>query len=600
MAKVPIVSRQVRDAPLPGVRRTATASPEAMGAGLGREVQRAGDVALEIHQDEQRKAEQVRLFDLKRKLGEFENRRLYDAQNGALNARGEDAFGLPDQVLGDYDTFVGELSQGLGSERLRQSFQELAAGQRQGIDRTLQRHVGQEIQRHEAQTVEAVIANAQEAAAFNYTDPERVLDEIDIQRAAIIAQADRNGLPGDWVKLKTQHAASATHIGVISRMVSAGQDREAQAYFDRFGDDILTQGGQRDKAQDMIRRGNQLGTAQRIADDMLDKHDEGFGVGLAMQEIRAMDLEPGARAAAEQHVRQAFARREQDRNQFREEAANEIMTVLEENGGDMRVIPPGLWDNLLPAQRRGIERSVQEMTAPPEFKEGSANIAALDAVRQAIDIGRLQDPNTGAVLPVSKPWIYAQAAEHGMTTGQLKQALEYFDQRGQEGELKRAQVSGVVKALTGDALEDVIDDYPNLFEEIRGRLEPGKPVTDEAVRKALAPLLLKGSVRGEWRDKTFLDAKNRDVADQWLPNLSDTEELALAQMFNDNGLPIDGDKTVLRRFRKYAPVEQGGLGLPTPIVEGQALPLKDVLFRGLDTKRRGGAGGSTSFIREDF
>lgn len=144
MPIVPYGPANVERAALPGARLGVQASPGTFGAGVAHGAGDVADVSLNIQEQERAKADQVRMLDMERQLGEWENAKLYDPKDGAFAKRGQDSFGLPEAVGQDFDAFAGELQTGLTSERQRVAAQQLIDGRRQGIQRSLMHHVAGE------------------------------------------------------------------------------------------------------------------------------------------------------------------------------------------------------------------------------------------------------------------------------------------------------------------------------------------------------------------------------------------------------------------------------------------------------------------------
>jgi hypothetical protein len=240
MPTVPIYKRSVEQAALPNVRGTAALTPEAAGVGAGKAISAA---AALYYEDELLRQDQVAFLEADRKLSEWENKTLYDPQAGALNKRGKDAFGLPDTVGSEYQKMVDDTRKGLSTERQRIAFDRAAEARRDGINKTLSRHVFQEARKFEEAETENYVLNAQQAAVANYHDPDRVALEIERARAAVVGFAKRNGLGAEYTKQKMAQIVSNTHVNVIDRFLANGQDQGAQKYFDAnrgviAGDDI--------------------------------------------------------------------------------------------------------------------------------------------------------------------------------------------------------------------------------------------------------------------------------------------------------------------------------------------------------------------------
>lgn len=227
----------VETAPLQGGRSSASYSSESP---LGNALSTIGG---KVFADEMKRQDQVAFLESDRKLGEWENKNLYDPKSGALNKRGKDAFGVPDEVGKNFDGYVEELRKGLKNERQRVTFDRAASTRRKDINNTLSRHVFAESRKFEESETENYVANATQSAILNNNDPERVSLELGRAETAVRDFASRNGMGAEYVKQKVAQVRSNTHVGIVDRFLANGQDRTASEYFkankvEIAGDDI--------------------------------------------------------------------------------------------------------------------------------------------------------------------------------------------------------------------------------------------------------------------------------------------------------------------------------------------------------------------------
>lgn len=254
--------QQVEARPLPNARLTAAPDIGSAGA-VGNQLLRAG---AEMYADEVRKQDEIAVLEADRKMSEWETKRLYDPQGGALTRRGKDAFGLPDQVGQELDETIGQIRGSLSNERQRMAFDRRAIARKTDINTALSKHVFSEIRKHDDAETENYIANSRQAAVLNYSNLERVGLEIERQRAAVIDYASRNGLGAEYVKQKIAQVHSDTHVNVIDRMLANGQDQGAKAYFDSVRTDIA--GSDITKVEAKMQTALTEGAAMRSADDV--------------------------------------------------------------------------------------------------------------------------------------------------------------------------------------------------------------------------------------------------------------------------------------------------------------------------------------------
>jgi hypothetical protein len=359
MPRVPTYDRQqVQTAPLPDVRMSGGASVGAGVERLGQGLQQAAGALGQIVQAERAKADQIAVLDVDRQLVEFEVRALHDAQSGALHKRGRDAFGLPEQVLGDFDKVAGKLEAGAGSERQKMAIRNMVASRRADIDKALQRHVAAEIRRYDDTVTESYMKNSRNAAVLNWQDPERVEMEVARQRAALADHAQRNGLPADWLKARIAEATSSTHMGVLNQMMAHGQDLAGKAYVDAHRDDLV--GDDAIRATKMVEDGSLRGESQRQADRIIS---ETLDLKAAMAQVRQIS-DPKVRDAARQRVNEFYADEQRAKQENIEGVFNEVSARLEQNGGDLDdpVVQAG-WFRMSLGQRNALRALVADMRA---------------------------------------------------------------------------------------------------------------------------------------------------------------------------------------------------------------------------------------------
>jgi len=170
----------------------------------------------DIVQEEQRKADEIAVMSARRRLTEFENSTLYDPKTGALNRKGRDSFGLPEQINPEFDKQVTQIESEL-NDRQKRVFRRIAEESRSRLDTTVQRHVFQERQKYDTDETNNFVKTERDSAVFNYLDPRRVEASIENQIAAINAYASRNGRGAEWTKSEVENARSKTYLGIIKR-----------------------------------------------------------------------------------------------------------------------------------------------------------------------------------------------------------------------------------------------------------------------------------------------------------------------------------------------------------------------------------------------
>lgn len=227
MVRVPTLDNQTRGlSPLQPARPQYTPSTglQSIGAALGD----VNEVAQQIRQQEQLKADQAAFMEADRILGENENSLLNDPTSGALNYRGKDALDITSKALDEFDLAASKAQQGLTSERQRRVFGEALQQRRQGVERTLQQHESRERESFYASEREAYKQSAQSAAITNFRDPVRIEQEIEKARSAI---DQTPGLSAEQRATELAQRRSAVYGGVIDRYLANDEVGPAEQYY---------------------------------------------------------------------------------------------------------------------------------------------------------------------------------------------------------------------------------------------------------------------------------------------------------------------------------------------------------------------------------
>lgn len=283
MPRVPTYDEpQVRTQALPSARLTF--NPSNQGAAIGEGLRRVGQALQEVDLAEKKRQSEIAVLEADRKLSSWTVQNLHNPETGALNRRGKDAFGMPDEVLPAFDKNTAEIEKGLTNDAQRQAFRQLASGRRGEIEQTVTRHVAGEMRRFEDSELDAYIKNAHAAALAN---PDVARNEIERQRLAISSYAARNGMGPEWLKLKVGETNSATHLGVVDGLLARGQDQQAAAYFQANGQQFLAE--DRTRAEKALEVGTLRGASQRAADEITATYTTPEAMIAAVEQIKDRD-----------------------------------------------------------------------------------------------------------------------------------------------------------------------------------------------------------------------------------------------------------------------------------------------------------------------
>jgi hypothetical protein len=346
---------QVQSQALPGVRINQDAPIEAFGGGKANQaagaVRELGGVVEQIAVEEKKKADQLAVLDADQKLSALETRLLHDPQNGALNKRGKDAFGLPDTVLPEFQKQAEEIGKGLSGDSQKLAFQQRLV-QRQGfIDSTVQRHVSEQVQKFDDTTTESYLANERDAAITNFQDPSRVQISLENQRAAVVQYAERHGMPEEYVKQKTLDAASKTHAAIVSRYLDGNLpngDMKAKEYFDANKDQLS--GADRTHLEKALEAGTLRGESQRQTDAIVGKAED---MGSALEQARKIQ-DPKIRDEVNTRVKEYYSAKKAAENERQENLHKDAADTIDKYG-TVDKIPAEQWAEFSLSQRSALK-----------------------------------------------------------------------------------------------------------------------------------------------------------------------------------------------------------------------------------------------------
>jgi len=332
MPTVPVYGpRRVETQALPGVRKQAALTEQAAGVGveyakagrseaLGRLGETTGRVGAAAYTEIQRKAEE-RATDVAQtladtELAKWQIKRLHDPESGALNVRGQNAMGLPEQVMGEFDQVADQIEAGLTTDKQRQIFRQIKNKRSLNMLQVLSEHTSREITRVEQEGLQAKIDNTRSLVAANATHPDIVASEIDSTAAAIRAHGRNMGLDLDTIETQIAQMESGAFATAVETLVDNGATPAAKAYFDTISSRI-TDPEHRDRLQKMLASQTELDEVFAQADRII-----GEGGDETAQLAKAAKLPAKIRQGVEQRIGQNQARvkqaqREQESDQLK-------------------------------------------------------------------------------------------------------------------------------------------------------------------------------------------------------------------------------------------------------------------------------------------
>lgn len=589
---------QVSERPMADFSLRVQVTPDLFGASVGRAIGEAGRaVAGSVRQvshvvaDIQEKADHARALDAGTQLQSFTDEMVAEAQQ---SQRGKNALGLEDRLSGKFEERAGEIAGELSTMRQRQDFQRITDRVRLSMTRKVRAHTNVEAEKYyDSLMAESIRARAESSLAGMY-DPAEVRESVEDQVSIWRSYAKKRGLPEKMIENRAREIASVQHAKTVEKLISEDRHNEALQHFKDNKSDLRPQ--DRTALKKMLDASSLRERAQVVTDTMLHSETDFMGnpvkqptLGEALEQVREID-DPALRDEVQRRVVEFF-RLQRSAERFEQESNFErFFDELGRNGGDLQAVidaNQSQYDALDSGQVRALEARTRELRgslAPEDRKETLENTLAAYRLSRMVDQGFVQTEE-GDQIPWTPARILGWASANGLTVTQGKDVLERWH-NAQNGTLQLSltqfeRVMTSVTGLSGKKLDEKIAEHPELWDLTRESLPLGQPVEDDQVKRVVSRLLAEGEAIGQGflggdPDQTLLEAQAAGKVNVWLPNLTEFEKaqmrLTLESLPTDIG-QINDVETVLRQMKKYAPVNAGGLGLPTPINPDTGLPM---------------------------
>ena len=347
MPKVPVYqTNSVQDAQTPNVAINANTTVANYESPLTKVVE-AVPQYVKIYQKQKESADKMAVLEADAKLSKLETDLLYDKNNGAVNKKGKDAFSVPELVADGWNKGSKSIADTLTSDEQKAMFHAKQLERGSSIDRTVQKHVGDEIIRYDTNTTSSLIKNEQDAAISAWKDPSRVALAVKNQQDAIQSYGERNGMGPEEITQKVSSAVSKTHANVIGEMLVNDQDLTAQAYYKANKDSI--KGDELTNVEKQLETGSLRGQSQRFVDDVFKR---GLSESQAIEEARKVQ-DPKLKDALYERVKMEFNIRESANKKKLEDYHVSALNLIDRGGVKDLTKTPG-WNEMDSSQRNSL------------------------------------------------------------------------------------------------------------------------------------------------------------------------------------------------------------------------------------------------------
>lgn len=351
----------------PTARVSSNAPIEAFGGGastaaVGRAATQLGEQALNIAREEKQKADDVATTEAYTKTVQLRNKLMYDPQQGAMNRKGKDAFGVGEEYGTQFQQAADEIESSLTNDEQRAMYKRIREQELRDLEGNLTRHTFQQAQAYEEETTQASLLTQREDAVMNYQDPAKVQQSLAMQKNLIMAQAQRNGASPEVIEARMKDAESKTHEAVINRMLANGQDMAASEYYKNVKPAML--GSDATQLERALEEGSLRGQSQRNAIAITTKNGDLSSALAAVDKIKDQKLQDATR----ERVKQRFSEREQAINYASEQAFRGAYSIAEKTRRKDD-IPPDVWASMSPSQKSSIDAYLAKDTIQTDWND---------------------------------------------------------------------------------------------------------------------------------------------------------------------------------------------------------------------------------------
>jgi hypothetical protein len=340
---------QVGTAPLLGVRVSTQAPAGAFLPAQPIDPTGAMRAVADLMQRQQQQADEIALNEIDNHLAVLGNQvRLAGEQR-----KGRDALAATPEAEDAWTKGVSEIEQQYAKNgRQRQLLQMRAGGRWAQLRGALEQHAARELRQYDTDQYKAALATRVNDATSNYGDPAAVGVALLEAQKLVRDFGQRNGWSQDVREDEERNVVSAIHTGVLNRMLSAGNDRAASAYYEKAKGEI--RGDDAARIEKALQVSSTLAASQREVDGILAT--TGITREQAFQKARGI-TDPEVRRETEQLLDVEFARRDRAERDTAEQRFKQAFDYA--NRG--RRPPAPLWAALSPSEQVSIDQRIKQL-----------------------------------------------------------------------------------------------------------------------------------------------------------------------------------------------------------------------------------------------
>lgn len=235
MPRIPDYQQQVQTTVGPQLAQSTQAPIEAFGGGqaLGgmEAATKLAGQAAEDFTDIKKQADLAKVMQANDQTIQAKNRALYDPTTGAMNLKGQSAFGATEAFGSKFKNDTDQIAAGLDNDDQRAMYERLRLKEGQELQSQLEKHTLAQAQDFQKEQYASSIKTVMDDTTFNYNVPGKIDQSVAQVRAMAMHQADLDGITDPAMReQRAKDAQSQVYSGVLERMINTS-DPNVHGYY---------------------------------------------------------------------------------------------------------------------------------------------------------------------------------------------------------------------------------------------------------------------------------------------------------------------------------------------------------------------------------
>lgn len=268
-------------------------SPQAYGAGFGKDIEQAGGIVQQVHDSAMEQVRKTQALDLENKVMAFNSTTLHDPQNGLMQLQGQNAFGAAQKYTAQFSQFAQQQLAGITDSRMKLVAQQiLQQHQYNGLSQ-IDNHEAQAYAKMNEDTAKANIQLHAQGMGANANDPSIVASHYQSLTDAANHYADLAGMSDSVRQEFVYQQQMQGHVATIQSLLDNNRPTEAAHYLDAYRGEI------KPTELKQLQNAIQEGRVKSVVSGVMGAYSQGTELGeQALEKVSQSGLDSEGQAKA--------------------------------------------------------------------------------------------------------------------------------------------------------------------------------------------------------------------------------------------------------------------------------------------------------------